>query len=371
MKGEKFRHSYSRISDYILCPHMYKQKHILKKIVEENPIMMVGSVVHDAIARYNNHCIKNQLEHDYPMHEQFILEAFEAHNLAPEYNQEVRGMVKDFCDRHEVDLESVVGAEEEIAVNRNWEQREWMDEDVWMRSIIDYLQIQGDVAKITDYKTGYSMATPEFQLKIYALIVKKIYPQIMKFHVEVDFVRFEYQKDFVIGADELILFEEELLTKIRRIEADTEFKPKVSVACSYCGCWQGCPAMKKQDVGFVMPMNHEEAVDLALKVEKNERLLAESRKVLKEYVDVCGDVVAGGKKHYFKVSKSYRFDSISKLIVEAEEAGIDIHDILTVDKKKMGKMMKNENFRKIVEKVGTKSVSVKFSNKKQAEEEPE
>lgn len=360
----KITHSWSRIQAYETCPFMYMKQYVDKQVTEVNALMVVGRVVHNAVNLYNKHCIKNKVEHDFEKWKEFAYKALEQESLESEYYEEVLTMVKSYAESHTVPLDSVVGAEEEVAINRKFEVVEWNAEDVWFRGIIDLLQMMGDRAKITDYKSGWLMESPKLQLEIYAWLIKKIYPHISYFEIELDFVRHEYQSDFSIEEEQLEDIEKKILSKTTKIENDVEFKPKVGIACSYCGCWRWCPAMKETDIGFKMPETEEEAVKLALALERSSKLKEEAQKILKKWCDAKGALVAGGRQFGFNVSGSYEFESVEQFLVEAEEAGVDLFDTLTVNNSKLKVRMREDVVKKLVERIGKKKVSVTFSAKK-------
>lgn len=343
---------------------MYKKIYVDKQIVEDNPLMIIGRVTHEAIATYNKHCLDNKIEHDFSKWKECAYLALEQANLDAEHYPSVLEMVKNYADSHTIALESAVGAEEEIAITKDFKECEWGSQDAWFRSVIDYLQIAGDVAKITDYKAGWLLTAPKLQFKIYAWILSKIYPHVSVFEVELDFVRHEYQENFTIEVDELKDIEREILSKTNKIEKDTEFKPAISIACSYCGCWSWCPAMKQEDVVFKMPTSDVEAVEIGLKLEKFSKLKDEAQKILKKYCDAQGDLIAGGRKYGFNVSSSWQFEDVATLIAKANDAGVDVFDALTVNNLKLKKLMHSQSVKTLIESLGKKKVTVSFSSKK-------
>jgi len=366
---KKLSFSWSKINDYLTCPFMFKCKYIDKRKLEVNPMMIVGRVTHNALNIYNSHCLDKGLEHDFEKWEECAYMALEQENLPPENYQEVFDMVKQYAQSHTISLECTVGAEEEIAIDKDGKQVEWLDPSVWFRGAIDYLQIQGDFAKITDYKAGWVLSAPKMQLEIYAWLVFKIYPHVSSFEVEIDFVRHEYQVSFRIEAEDIPAIEKKILTKIHKIESDTKFDPTVNTACTYCGCWHWCPAMKKEDMGLHMPEAESEAVELALKLEKHEKMASEAKKLLRMYCDNKGSLIAGGKVFGFSVSNSWEFDAVEDLITKADEEGFDIFDALTVDNRKFKKYLNNPALRKVAQEIGKKKVTVSFGSKKHKKED--
>jgi len=359
------RHSWTRISDYQACPFMWKMMHIERKVREDNPVMATGRAIHKAIAIYNQHCLDTQATHDFPFWEAAYKQALREEPLDQEYYSTVAGMMKAYAESHEIDMDSAIGAEEKVALTREFKPTEWMAKDVWFRLIIDYLQIRGTVARITDYKAGWLLTTRKMQLKLYAWAIKKVYPQVTDFEMVIDYVRHEHQEVFHINESELPGIEEELLIITAQIEADTKHKPQVGISCTYCSCWRWCPAMKEEDVPFKLPTNHEEAQAIAVRVEKFTKLKDEATKVLKEYCNQFGEVDAGGKNYGFRPSHTWIFKNIPELIAKMDDKGIDIFSCLSVNNTQLKKeMRKNEIIKAVVENVGDKKISVSFTGKK-------
>ena len=358
-------HSWTKISDYSTCPAMYKMKHLEKMPQEANPLMLVGRVTHNAINIYNKHCLKNRVEHDFEMWKPSAYLALEQENLPSENYAEVLEMVKNYADSHTVPLESTLGSEEMVAVTRDYKECAWDSPDAWFRIVADLLQIAGDMGKITDYKAGWLLTAPKFQLQIYACILSKIYPQVSVWDVEWDFTRHEYQTGFRIEQEELEDIEKMILTKTNRIEKEVKFKCQVGIACSMCSFWHWCPAMKQgREVMFKMPKTLAEANKLASDLEIYTRWKEESQKLLKQYCDEQGEIITGGRKFGFNVSNKWEIADVSELIVRAEEIGMDIFDVLTVHNTKLKRHMDNPKFVELLKDIGRKKVVVSFSSKK-------
>lgn len=364
-------HSFSKIQKYEQCPFMFKCVSIDRRVQELHPMLIVGRVVHDAIRLYWRHCLKNAVSHDFPKWEECAYLALEKESLPTQFYPEVMTMVENYASGHEIDLQSAVGVEEEIAIRRDGSVCGWTDDDVWFRGVLDYLQIWGDYAKITDYKSGYKVDVDPLQFEIYAWLVNRVYPQVTRFLVEMDFVRFDYQRYFEIREEDLPVIEKKVLTKTSKIEKETKFKATIGDPCTWCGCWRWCPAMKPEDVVYKMPDTRESAENLALEVLKYKKLNSVSKSVLKNYCDKFGSIVSGGQLWHFAVSQSWEIKDVEAFIVTANELGIDVYDCLKVENSAVKKKMDNPVMMELLRKTGKKKVSVKFRDKKYVEPKKE
>ena len=69
--------------------------------------------------------------------------------------------------------------EGKLALNKDLQPCAFFARDVWVRAIIDFAAIDGDVARIVDYKTGKRLPSPD-QMRLCSLIVFAAYKQVKK-----------------------------------------------------------------------------------------------------------------------------------------------------------------------------------------------
>lgn len=166
--------SYSSLKLFLLCPHKYYRTRIKKDIVEpESEPMRYGNLAHKAAELY--------IGEDKPLDAKFEF-------MAP------------MLDR----LNAMVGekhCEIKLGLTANLEPTGFFADDVWFRGIIDLLILDGDNARIIDYKTGKSARYADVdQLELMALAIFKHYPQVQRikagllFVVSREFVREEYEQ---------------------------------------------------------------------------------------------------------------------------------------------------------------------------------
>jgi len=142
--------TFSKLSDFVNCPHSFHQKHVLKRFpYQETPETKKGNEVHKAFElRIAN---GTPLPRDLREHEPYLakLEALPGENYA----------------------------EREIALNKKGEPCGWMYPDVWHRGKIDFTNINGSRGKIVDYKTGKKR--PKFeQLISNSIWIFTQYPEV-------------------------------------------------------------------------------------------------------------------------------------------------------------------------------------------------
>jgi hypothetical protein len=144
--------SYSSISLFDQCPRKYHRLRIVKDIVE--PVqehLLYGSAVHKAA-------------------EEFIRDGVD---LPPKFSQFKSQLVA---------MRDLVGTkycEYEMGLKKDFTPCKFDDPEVWARGIVDLLVVDGDKARIIDYKTGKSSQYADTkQLELLSLLTFKHFPEV-------------------------------------------------------------------------------------------------------------------------------------------------------------------------------------------------
>lgn len=145
--------SFSTLTEFINCPYAYYRKRVVKDVVEEkkDDHQDWGLWVHQQFEYRQKHP-KYQLPEELTIHEPYMK------------------MLSEKPGQVETELK--------IALNRSLQPcdgRDW--DNVWYRGVIDWRKIDGDVATLTDYKTGRPKQAFE-QLAMFALHTFIEYPDV-------------------------------------------------------------------------------------------------------------------------------------------------------------------------------------------------
>ena len=170
----KYNWSYSSLNLFKQCPHKYYRLREVKDVV-------------DPPAEHLNY-------------------GLEVHKAAEEYIRDGKeipekyAFIKEPLDR----LNAIEGeklCEFKLGLTRGLEPCGFFDKDVWWRGIPDFLAINGDKARLLDYKTGKSARYADTkQLDLLALAIFKHYPEVnhiragLLFVVSNEFVPAEYHR---------------------------------------------------------------------------------------------------------------------------------------------------------------------------------
>lgn len=166
--------SYSSMSLFQQCPRKYYHLRIVKDIVEyPSEQMRYGLVAHKVAEKY----IKDGV----PIPPQFS------------YMQEALDKLKT--------MKGDIYCERKMGLTYDLEPCKFMAKDAWWRGIADLLVVNGEAAKIVDYKTGKNTYPDTKQLELLSLAVFKHFPEVrvvkagLLFVVHPAFVKEKYHAD--------------------------------------------------------------------------------------------------------------------------------------------------------------------------------
>ena len=175
MPNHKYTWSYSSLSLFGQCPHKYYRIRILRDVIEPpTEAIRYGLMMHKAAEDY----VRDDVE--IPEHLEYLRPLLDKMKSYPGDT---------YC-------------EYKMALTRDLEPCAFDAPDAWWRGIADVLNIDGDRARIFDYKTGKSAKYADTkQLELLSLATFKHFPQVKRtkcallFVVSSEFVSAEYEVD--------------------------------------------------------------------------------------------------------------------------------------------------------------------------------
>jgi len=198
--------SYSRLADYESCPAKARYKHVDKLKEPSNEAMERGGRIHAL-----------------------------AENFVRRRETEVPDELKTFAEefKHLTTLK-VAEAELEIALRADWSVTTWFSRDAWLRIKVDAFVMDGDKARVIDYKTGKRREEHAEQLELYAMGIFLTRSAIDRVGVELWYLD--------TGEHTVASFDREQLTglmakwqgKASPMLSDTIFAPNPGPACRWC-----------------------------------------------------------------------------------------------------------------------------------------
>jgi putative RecB family exonuclease len=285
--------SVSRIGTYGTCPLQYKYAYIdhVEVEAEDTVETFLGQRVHQALEklyRDKQHEKLLSLEEWLVYFNKIWRQQWKDSIIIvkKEYTPEnYRGMgeryLSNYYRRHKpFDRGRVLGLETKdvIPLDENGEYQ--------LHIRIDRLVDMGDgLYEVHDYKTSSSLPRPEDleadrQLAIYAYWVKRRFKDFRRARLVWHFLAFDREMESWKKAEELEKTREEILARVKEIEAAREFLPVVSGLCDWCVYKSICP-MWKHGVE-IEPLSENEYLD-----DPGVKLVDEYVKTKNEYDEFC------------------------------------------------------------------------------------
>lgn len=207
--SKPFAWSYSALEQFENCPKQYYHLRVAKDIKEEkSEHMLYGNEVHLALFK--------RVVEGKPLPLRFRHLEKMAQTLA-----ETKG------EKH---------GELRLALNRDFEPREFFDADVFVRAIIDLLVVRKRRAIILDYKTG-KIKDDFTQLKLSAAVLSRFMPEIEDFTVGFVWLKERTISQVTLSPGEFSRLWADLLSRAGNIEtalSTTSFPARPSPLCRWC-----------------------------------------------------------------------------------------------------------------------------------------
>lgn len=202
--------SFSGLKDFIGCPKRYQEVKVLKNFEQKfNEAAHYGNKVHEALEKY----VKDGTE------------------LPLNYQQ-----FKAWADAL-IQLPGQKLTEHRMALTVDRQPCTWAAKDMWVRGIADLLIIDGDHARVIDYKTGSEKYPEPKQLKLMALLVFSHYPEVKKVSGALMFIMKnviideEYTRDMI---DELWAAFTPDLERLSQAYENNVWPANPSALCRFC-----------------------------------------------------------------------------------------------------------------------------------------
>lgn len=318
----KYQYSYSAINWFLKCPLYFKLKRIKKAKEADNPLMRIGRVSHDVFGDYSQHCVENSLPTDVDKLVD-IVDKYRGELQDNEF-EEVKELAENFAQTHIFQPESndEIMIEQRLAFDEDWELLDdWFHNETFFRAIMDRFHIEETVNGLTgvirDYKTGWkvpaqSEVEDSLQLKMYAFIGSLMFPEVERFLVVLDFVRYNTERKAVYDREEAESFGQVIMKYIEKIEEAEKFKANPGGEhCELCGFSGKCQAFQDylEETGED-DVTEDNAKDLARRYRILKTEVGKLKGKLKTYVKGNGSIPIGNEVlGYNKVEKTFVEDT--------------------------------------------------------------
>jgi RecB family exonuclease len=206
--------SFSRWSDYELCPFKAKCKHILRLREPSSPALENGTIVHRLAEQH----VRGDLAACPP---------------------ELEKLSSDF----EILRQQQAMVEQEWAFDQQWQKVAWFAPSAWLRIKVDvhFLHVTGAKRRqrttvvIVDHKTGKEHAEAHaLQRALYALGGFLVYPDAQEVHAHMWYLDAGTVSTDVFKVAQLEQLKRQWLQRTRAMLSDVRFAPRPGHYCRWC-----------------------------------------------------------------------------------------------------------------------------------------
>ncbi|UCD03170.1 MAG: PD-(D/E)XK nuclease family protein [Candidatus Aenigmatarchaeota archaeon] len=247
-------YSHSRISAFRQCPYKFRLKYIdkVRPEIEQTIESFLGMLVHDTLERlYRDlrfqkmNTVKDLLKYYNEQWEKnwntailIVRKGYTPEN----YRMMGEKFIADYYEKHKpFDQAKTVGLEQRIMIDLSG------DGKYKLQGYIDRLALRSDgTYEVHDYKTNSNLPLNEYlnndrQLAIYAMAVRKNYPDAEKIKLIWHFLSFN--KDTVLEKtdEELEQLRKDVISDIKEIESTAKFPTNKTKLCEWCEFRPMCP----------------------------------------------------------------------------------------------------------------------------------
>lgn len=351
--------SYSKIKTWNECPKSYQLTYLEKVGKDEHDQMTLGSAAHEFFQIWVEKLLKEPTTEWENMALQSWAKEPRNQNLYQEYLSICKEFVKNL-DINEIKTYEKTICELNVAIDKDFNPCDWNDENVYFRGKIDRLDINGNSARITDYKCSFRSNSDPFQGYCYAWLLTKIFPEIINYEVVIHYARSNWKETWRFTRDKLQGIEFQINSITQAIENDKKFKAKPGSRCASCLCAFACDrkASKIKTIGKVK--NAQKVAEDILAIEAQ---LESKKEMLKTWIQDNGEVSINGEKFSFYPLESMKADT-KELASALMNNNIEPWDYLKGDTKEIKKLCReNPQVADSLAQALTFNVSLRFGHK--------
>jgi hypothetical protein len=307
-------YSFSKFSDYETCPHRYRLLHLDRhqpvRPAASQKLLDIGDVGHAFAEQYLAHLGKAGVSRDTTHAARLANWVFSdrpTNSLVEDDRTMFVSLAMVFARTIDWAPVGEVFLELPLAIDANFRIVDFEDPTRMIGARIDALVIDGEDARIIDWKFGWGRETESFfQLLIYALLVSLYAPGVQRFLMTCHHVRHN-QPDEVRARRPLDRVQRRIGDVIARIEGDQVFEARPSAsACSMCPVAYCCEAKPSE---LVEIRTDDDARTVAMDIILLDNMRAQKLAALRPYCEASGSVSVPGGEFAIHPTERLEFDT--------------------------------------------------------------
>lgn len=368
-KRPNFIHSYTRLVTYTACPLSYKLQY-LSDVPEklQSAELQIGSGAHNFFEDWHNYLLDNGQINSAAV-EKIAAKSWVRELRDPDLYREFLSVAKDFATHYSFDRNAwdYSRAEVKLSFDKEWKACHWNDDQGYFRAKIDRLDIQGEHARITDYKVSYGGKSSPFQIELYAYLVSLIKPDVEVFEVVLHYILSDWKETRKIHRDSLSIVKLQVESLIDAIESEAKWKARPGARCANCPVAHVCT---EKPSALQVINDIKSAIKIAGDISLMEAQIKVKKHALRAWCEHKGPVSANGLTHNFYAREKMVADVGHFINLMMNELKMDPWDYLTVNTTAVKRLCrKNPNAGDVLSPAVEVVVTREFRSKKDDEEQ--
>lgn len=238
------RISYSSFDLFNRCPLQYKLSYIDHIKTPEKPELYFGGLIHEIVqfTLKKDPILPKEEELIEKLKNSWREDIFASPDEARQYFDFGVEMLRKFYTDWKPGLRNIVSTEKRFYVPLN--------EKHTLSGIIDRIdKLPFGALEVIDYKTSKTLPSQievdrDKQMATYNLAVESMWPDAKEIRLTLYYLKHDQKLTTTRRPDEVEEIKQELISTADKIEAETEFAPRLNPLCDWCGYQNICPLRK-------------------------------------------------------------------------------------------------------------------------------
>lgn len=349
---------------FLACPRQYQFR------LENTPqtglpeIMVRGKFAHSFYERYTKQCMSDNSMQRLDAIDEIAKVVYQVccgeaaakgePMLTPAAWQDVvEKLCRPWAERTALPVEAIQWIEHGWAIDLEGRRTGWDSETVFVRGVIDRLDVGAEPYRVVDYKTGYGGTGDPMQADVYAwamMLLLRVPVDVVFEHTATD-----YREVYPYNMSDLTRLDTSIRALAEAIHVTADYQPRPGVACAECPYAYCCDAKAEIPQGVD---SAESARKMVEAISLLERDLKAAKLSLRDWCEKYGPVIHNGVAWGIWKSEGLGFHDAEKFLACCQENNIDPFPYLSVNNTK-AKRLRN-HFPQIV----TSNPSLSFRGKK-------
>jgi hypothetical protein len=286
--------SHSRIETFA-CPYRGQQIYLKGRKEPESIPALRGQIAHAIAAAYIRHCVAQGVETDLAALPEIFAREWLASKIPADEMDGLKEVIIKLAEC--ISVNPYTQVELQIAITADWKPTSWFGkaDTVFLRGILDRLDVADDVGVITDWYFGWGPAVAKrAQVRIYAALGNILYPEVERWHCRVFSPQHRTEAEEIISREEIPRIRKDIemeAQRVMRLVEGKKFPAAPGDHCGFCGFKAECPAKEWAIEHLGDQASAEQA---AAKLIVLEQETARIKGLLKTYTAAAGPLEVGG-----------------------------------------------------------------------------